>query len=61
MSLVDFVKKASKMFGDTKDPVCGMRVNLDQAPFKSAYQSVTYGFCSQECKQTFDKNPHQYA
>ncbi len=44
-----------------KDPVCGMNVDEKKAPAQSQYNGQTYYFCSTECKQTFDKNPQQYA
>ncbi|HEV2688685.1 MAG TPA: YHS domain-containing protein [Bryobacteraceae bacterium] len=43
------------------DPVCGARVNENQAPATTNYQGERYVFCGQECKDTFDKNPEQYA
>lgn len=61
MSIADLFKKVSKSFGDAKDPVCGMKVNLEQTQYKSTYQGKIYGFCSDECKKTFDQNPEQYA
>jgi YHS domain-containing protein len=45
----------------TKDPVCGMEINPQQAAATSEYQGQTYYFCSAGCKQTFDANPQQYA
>jgi P-type Cu+ transporter len=43
------------------DPVCGMRVDEQQAAGRSDYQNQTYYFCSTGCKQKFDQNPQQYA
>ncbi len=43
-----------------KDPVCGMQVN-EQDAVRSNNQNQTYYFCSDGCKQAFDKNPKQYA
>lgn len=43
-----------------KDPVCGMDVDVNQAPAKSEYQGQTYYFCAPGCKKTFDKNPEKY-
>ena len=45
---------------DTKDPVCGMDVERDDAAGQSDFQGKTYYFCSNECKQKFDKNPQTY-
>jgi Cu+-exporting ATPase len=44
-----------------KDPVCGMRVKPADAKFKSEFQGKTYYFCSERCKQSFDKEPAKYA
>ncbi len=44
-----------------KDPVCGMEVNEGQAKAKATYKDQTYYFCSDGCKQKFEKNPEQYA
>jgi Cu+-exporting ATPase len=45
----------------TKDPVCGMQVNEQNAAGKTEYQGRTYYFCSRACKSTFDKKPEKYA
>jgi len=42
------------------DPVCGMTFDSSQAEAQSIYEGVSYYFCSQECRQTFEKNPKQY-
>lgn len=47
----------------TKDPVCGMDVNEQQATERgltSEYQGQTYYFCSPGCKRQFDQNPERY-
>lgn len=44
-----------------KDPVCGMNVDEKTAKLKSEYKGETYYFCSQTCKEAFDKNPAKYA
>ena len=44
-----------------KDPVCGMMLDERDAEFKSDYKGTFYYFCSEECKETFDKNPERYA
>ena len=43
-----------------EDPVCGMEVNEQQAAATSAYQGRTYYFCSQGCKEKFDREPERY-
>ena len=44
-----------------RDPVCNMEVDERGAAGQSQYQGQDYYFCSQECKQKFDRNPEQYA
>jgi RND family efflux transporter MFP subunit len=42
------------------DPVCGMRVDPDEAAARglvTAYQGAPIPFCSRECKQVFDQDP----
>ena len=43
-----------------RDPVCGMMIEQEDAKAESTYQGSFYYFCSEECKETFDKNPEQY-
>ena len=45
----------------TRDPVCGMNVEPNQAAGKSEYQSQTYYFCSASCKERFEQEPSRYA
>lgn len=43
------------------DPICGMTVDLKNSKYSSSYESKTYFFCCQRCKDTFEKAPAQYA
>jgi YHS domain-containing protein len=43
-----------------KDPVCGMNVEEQRAAGTSQYQGRSYFFCSNSCKEKFDRNPEQY-
>jgi Cu(I)/Ag(I) efflux system membrane fusion protein len=56
---------AAGMFGEvSKDPVCGLNVDESKAKsggFQTVYKNQTYNFCSEGCKQHFDKNPERYA
>lgn len=45
----------------TKDPVCGAQVDERKASTTSTYQGEKYAFCSQNCKEKFDKDPQRYA
>ncbi len=45
----------------TKDPVCGMNVDENNAQYHTQYGGKKYSFCSQDCKTKFEKQPEQYA
>jgi len=49
------------MHDTLRDPVCSMEVTYETAQARSEYDGQTYYFCSLDCKETFDKNPEQYA
>jgi YHS domain-containing protein len=44
-----------------RDPVCGMKVNEETARAVSEYEGEEYYFCSEECKEEFDRDPALYA
>lgn len=44
-----------------RDPVCGMKVDEKRTKLTSEHEGKTFYFCSAQCKQTFDKDPHKYA
>ena len=46
---------------EAKDPICGMTVDVTAAKYKSEFHGDSYYFCCAGCKQTFDKQPEQYA
>src|SRR4030043_1903823 len=39
------------------DPVCGMTIEEKDVFGTSSYKGITYYFCSDKCKEDFDKNP----
>lgn len=41
-----------------QDPVCGMRASEN---ITLVYQGQIYSFCSDHCKQQFEKDPKTYA
>jgi len=44
-----------------EDLVCGMEVNERNGNvFKTFYKGMTYYFCSDSCKKTFEKNPEKF-
>lgn len=59
------IKKLSRLGFSVKpknkghiDPVCGMEASGDL--FKADYQSKSYYFCSDYCRQQFEKDPEAY-
>jgi YHS domain-containing protein len=42
------------------DPVCGMALTLIEDVETSTLEGKTYGFCSKECKETFEGDPKKY-
>ncbi len=47
--------------GKTKDPVCGMEIEANDATtMKLQHMDQAFYFCSSECKEKFDKNPTLY-
>jgi len=43
------------------DPVCGMRIDDDDAAAIAEHDGVTYYFCSQGCHDAFVADPTSYA
>lgn len=44
-----------------RDPICGMKVDIDPHAFQSRYQEQTYYFCASSCKEEFDADPARFA
>ncbi len=44
---------------DGIDPICKMKVKAGSTR-TSKFDKVTYGFCSESCKKTFNTNPKKY-
>lgn len=42
------------------DPVCSMEIEERTAEFTSEYDSKTYYFCSEHCKEQFENDPEEY-
>jgi Cu+-exporting ATPase len=42
------------------DPVCGMRIDTDDAAATAEYQGKTYYFCSRACRDAFLADPTSY-
>jgi len=43
------------------DPVCGMRIDADDAVATAEHEGKTYYFCSQACHDAFVADPDSYA
>jgi Cu+-exporting ATPase len=41
------------------DPVCGMRVVIEDAKHTADYQGTTYYFCGKGCKLDFEEDPER--
>ena len=46
--------------GETKDPVCGMNVDLVKSTAAGVYRGKTYHFCSVYCRDKFEQAPEKY-
>jgi YHS domain-containing protein len=42
------------------DPVCKMEVNPMSAEAQSEYGGQTFYFCSETCREQFDRDPERY-
>ena len=42
------------------DPVCMMKVNVQNAKFLQTYKGKTYYFCSANCKEQFKREPEKF-
>lgn len=45
---------------DFVDPVCGMKVQPEEAKGRSLFEGTTYLFCNPKCKEKFDRDPAKY-
>ena len=43
-----------------KDPVCGMLIEPESAVATREHADKVFYFCSQECVDKFDADPHRY-
>jgi Cu+-exporting ATPase len=42
------------------DPVCGMRIDPDEAAATADHDGTTYHFCSEACHDAFVADPARY-
>ncbi|MGQ0645713.1 MAG: YHS domain-containing protein [Elusimicrobiota bacterium] len=45
----------------TKDPVCGMEIDREEAIGVSEHEGQNYYFCCSMCKEKFDADPSRYS
>ena len=43
------------------DPVCGMQVEKPRAPARTSHDGESFFFCSDHCREKFEKAPRRYA
>ncbi|HHY12655.1 MAG TPA: YHS domain-containing protein [Firmicutes bacterium] len=43
-----------------RDPVCGMNVSDYDKSIRSDFKGQTYHFCSDRCRDAFEKDPQVY-
>lgn len=43
-----------------RDPVCKMEIDKDDAEAETSYRGTKYYFCSEECKESFDRAPEKF-
>jgi Cu+-exporting ATPase len=43
------------------DPVCGMRIDPDDAAATAEHEGKTYYFCSEACRDAFVDDPASYS
>ena len=46
--------------GQAADPVCGMQVERSSAPARATYLGVTHLFCSDGCREKFERSPERF-
>lgn len=44
-----------------RDPVCGLRLEVDKVAAYEDFGGWVYFFCSTECARRFAASPHRYA
>lgn len=60
MNIKNLFQFKEKDMNKSKDPVCGMGVNLKTSKFKKVFHGKEYAFCSEGCKTTFELDPVSY-
>lgn len=55
---ITFESYEKGVIGMAKDPVCGM--DVEEGKICSSHEGKKYCFCSQACKESFEKDPSKY-
>ena len=55
-----YLQRWVESLGTVFDPVCGMKVDVTNAPYTAVYRGVTVYLCSLGCKIEFDQEPERY-
>ncbi|MEO7995706.1 MAG: YHS domain-containing protein [bacterium] len=53
-------QEVDAMFEQVIDPVCGMTVATDKATGPEAYKGRDYWFCSEDCRDRFQRDPARF-
>jgi YHS domain-containing protein len=56
----DVSRRKEDRMAMVEDPVCGMRIDSDEAVATIEHEGTTYHFCSQTCHDAFEANPASY-
>ncbi len=54
------MKQAEILKNKVIDPVCGMKVDPNQANFSTIHKGCKYYFCAEACRSTFEAAPVKY-
>ena len=54
--MISLFKKSDK----ATDPICLMKVNIDEKTLSYEYKGKPYYFCSENCKEQFKQDPEKY-
>jgi len=49
------------MYPIVRDPVCGMRLSINEVAESTSYESVDYYFCGQGCLSSFRADPARFS
>lgn len=53
-------KNQKEVMNMATDPVCGMKVDPEEAPAKTKYEGETIYFCASGCKKKFEEDPEEF-